>query len=308
MKRLLVNGKAINNDISLENKLKQLDDIITHKELVSKVTAQFVKYLFNNGQDQLALDLMKRSFKHDISKLENDEFYGMAEFADDKKALKDSKSKIGEDKQKAINLHWNRNEHHPEYWVDVLQMTDLDIMELVCDWYSRSLQFGTYMPDFLKDRQENRFHFPQEIYDKILEYYYMASGEKNKDKKVFLGGTCAESTWRKRLIEILDIDYFNPVVDNWNEEAQQKEIEERENCDYCLYTITPLMQGMYSIAEIIDDSNKRPQKTIVCLLKEDDNKQFTDAQWKSLYQVGEMAKRNGAQVFYNLEDVAKYLN
>jgi len=31
--------------------------------------------------------------------------------------------------------------------------------------------------------------------------------------KVFLGGTCNESTWRDELIPMLEIDYFNPVVD-----------------------------------------------------------------------------------------------
>lgn len=130
----------------------------------------------------------------------------------------------------------------------------------------------------------------------------------NKNKKIFLGGTCAESTWRDRLIKLLKIEYFNPVVDDWNEEAQKKEIYEREHDDFCLYTITPLMEGTYSIAEIIDDSNKQPKKTIFCLLKEDDGKSFSEGQWKSLEQVARMAKENGAQVFYNLEDVAKFVN
>jgi hypothetical protein len=32
--------------------------------------------------------------------------------------------------------------------------------------------------------------------------------------KVFLGGTCAETTWRDDLIPKLQIDYFNPVVED----------------------------------------------------------------------------------------------
>ena len=39
--------------------------------------------------------------------------------------------------------------------------------------------------------------------------------------KVFLGGTCNESTWRNRIIPMLAIDYFNPVVDDWNEEEHR---------------------------------------------------------------------------------------
>ena len=61
--------------------------------------------------------------------------------------------------------------------------------------------------------------------------------------KVFLGGTCNESTWRDRLIPMLEMDFFNPVVDDWDEDAQGRERFEREHCDYCLYVITPKMTG-----------------------------------------------------------------
>ena len=79
-------------------------------------------------------------------------------------------------------------------------------------------------------------------------------------KKVFLGGTCNESTWRNELIEDLKINYFNPVVEDWTPECMVEEIRQRETCDFVLYTITPKMTGVYSIAEVIDDSNKRPEK------------------------------------------------
>lgn len=88
-----------------------------------------------------------------------------------------------------------------------------------------------------------------------------------KNKKVFLGGTCNESTWRDFLIKQLQIDYFNPVVDDWTEDCMIEERKQREICDFVLYTITPKMTGVYSIAEVVDDSNKRPEKTVFCLLE-----------------------------------------
>ena len=33
--------------------------------------------------------------------------------------------------------------------------------------------------------------------------------------KVFLGGTCNGSDWREKVIEKLDIDYFNPITAHW---------------------------------------------------------------------------------------------
>lgn len=127
-------------------------------------------------------------------------------------------------------------------------------------------------------------------------------------KKVFLGGTCNESKWREDLIKLLTIDFFNPVVDDWTPECQQKEIEERENCDFCLYVITPKMTGVYSIAEVVDDSNKRPNKTIFCFLLEDGKDKFEGHQIKSLHQVAAMVKSNGAKVAGSLQNVADILN
>jgi hypothetical protein len=129
-------------------------------------------------------------------------------------------------------------------------------------------------------------------------------------KRVFLGGTCNESIWRDLLIPMLKIDYFNPVVDDWTPECQAEEIRQREQCDFCLYTITPRMTGVYSIAEVVDDSNKRPEKTIFCILETDPTggEQFTKGQIKSIEAVGKMVERNGGKLFRSLKDVADYLN
>lgn len=127
-------------------------------------------------------------------------------------------------------------------------------------------------------------------------------------KKVFLGGTCNGSKWRDELIKNLKIDYFNPVVDDWNDEAQEKELEARANCDFVLYVITPKMTGVYSIAEVVDDSNKRPEKTLFYIQGEDDFERFTEGQYKSLKQIYSLVKSNGVHVFQSLSDVWHFLN
>ena len=132
--------------------------------------------------------------------------------------------------------------------------------------------------------------------------------------KVFLGGTCNESTWRDELIKMLKIDYFNPVVDDWTPECMAEEIRQRETCDFVLYVITPKMTGVYSIAEAVDDSNKRPKKTVFCFLDTDTVADgmgllyFTEGQKRSLIAVGKMIWNNGAATFDNLKHVADYLN
>lgn len=130
--------------------------------------------------------------------------------------------------------------------------------------------------------------------------------------KVFFGGTHGKSQWRNKLIPQLKIDYFNPVVDDWTPECQEEEIKQRQTCDFVLYVISPYMQGVYSIAEVVDDSNKRPEKTVFCVLESERNgldfAVFTKGEMKSLEAVKKMVKENKATVCDSLEEVAKYLN
>jgi hypothetical protein len=127
-------------------------------------------------------------------------------------------------------------------------------------------------------------------------------------KKVFLGGTCNDSTWREEIIPLLNIDYFNPVVKNWTPQCQEEEIKQRKECDYVLYVITPKLVGLFSIAELIDDSNKRPEKTLFCYLITDGDYVFNNAQLSSLKAIKDMVIRNDALYFNSLLEVADYLN
>lgn len=130
--------------------------------------------------------------------------------------------------------------------------------------------------------------------------------------KVALFGTCNGSQWRDELIPLLNIEYFNPVVEDWTPECQAREVEERANADYVLYGLTPRMVGVFSIAELIDDSNKQPQKTLFVILKDKDNNGdpviFVPLIQKSMDAVAQLAMKNGAMQFASLKDVADYLN
>ena len=132
-------------------------------------------------------------------------------------------------------------------------------------------------------------------------------------KNVFLGGTCNNSQWREKLKPLLKINYFDPVVPNWTPADQEREIASRKTSDFVLYTITPRMTGVYSIAEVVDDSNKRPSKTVFLVLAtdvEDDGStmEFSKVQTKSLAALTKMVRNNGAVVCSTLQEVADYVN
>lgn len=125
--------------------------------------------------------------------------------------------------------------------------------------------------------------------------------------KVFLGGTCNNSTWRNKLIPFLKIDFFNPVVEDWTPECQEKEIEEKKLfCNIHLYIITKEMKGVFSIAEVIDSVKTKGKITILHIIPEG----FDNAELKSLIAVSNMVILNGgiSYVDNELERTARVLN
>ena len=73
------------------------------------------------------------------------------------------------------------------------------------------------------------------------------------------------------------------------------------------------MKGVYSIAEVVDDSNKQPGKTLFCNLYMGNKKaqELTDHRKQvahSLTATENLVESNGAMVFHSLEAVADFLN
>jgi hypothetical protein len=133
----------------------------------------------------------------------------------------------------------------------------------------------------------------------------------SKNIRIFLGGTCNESAWREDLICLFDrqIGYFNPVVDDWTPDCAKEEISQKRVCDYCLYVITPEMTGVYSIAEVVQDSIKSPEGTIFCILNTGNGySEFDEGQLRSLNAVKRMVVTNGARYFDSLVDIAEFFN
>ena len=132
-----------------------------------------------------------------------------------------------------------------------------------------------------------------------------------KKLKIFLGGTCSNSTWREELLNKLNqekIDAFNPIVKEWTKERQIIEDYHRVTDDICLYVITPEMKGFYSFVEVVDDSNKRPEKTILCVLEKANGKTYEEHIKKCVIKTMQLVKDNGVKVFDNLNDLSTYLN
>lgn len=118
----------------LSEEVKTLVTISRHVRLVQKNLGKIVR------------QLESRAVGHDLSKLADDEFkgfvtlnniarnheYGSPEY---KQSLEANKG--------VIDLHFQRNSHHPEYYQNgVSGMSLVDIIEMVCDWKAASETYG----------------------------------------------------------------------------------------------------------------------------------------------------------------------
>jgi hypothetical protein len=125
--------------------------------------------------------------------------------------------------------------------------------------------------------------------------------------RVFLGGTCNGTTWRDEMIKDLDVDYFNPVVDDWTSEAQAIEEDEKDNkCNIHLYVITDKMKGVFSIAEAVDSVHNKKVHTIFHVIPDG----FDKFQLKSLEAVVKLINDRGGKAFVdsNLGVTTRFIN
>ena len=150
---------------------KIFQDTLIHKEFVMKSTEKLAKYLESVQATRHAQLLRQRAVVHDNSKINNRcELIALSKIINDKSTLRDSSVPISSIMRDAIQLHWQNNAHHPEHFKSMIDMSKLDIMEMCCDWHARSMQYKSDFLSFVKERQEERFHFPDWMFAEIWHY------------------------------------------------------------------------------------------------------------------------------------------
>lgn len=134
-----------------------------------------------------------------------------------------------------------------------------------------------------------------------------------KGYDVFLGGTTNESIWRNIFIEEIkkvapNIKCFNPVVDNWTPECIELENFIKATSKHHVYVITPLMIGVYSIAEAIESAMNNKLTYFVVLETDPTNpdRKFSEQMLYSLDAVGEMVKSHFGN-YYRSNDLSSVI-
>lgn len=127
---------------------KRLDALIRHIENVKSRCLLLGERLISNGEDELGRRLISNGYIHDHSKFSGIEWLylhgDIQEKQPDKFLL-------------AATQHTATNKHHPEFWGTIHEMPRLYVAEMVCDWGSRSSEFGNDLKEWVKDKATSKY-------------------------------------------------------------------------------------------------------------------------------------------------------
>lgn len=151
-------------------KYEHILDTITHKKYVLEACQKLMNLLYQENRLEEAYELAERCLVHDQSKIEQVELKNFTELDNAREGMKIASRLMTDKEKEIISIHWKHNRHHPEHFDDYHEMNEVDIMEMCCDWYSRSLQFKTDFLGFIKSRQEQRFKFDEEFFSRVMKY------------------------------------------------------------------------------------------------------------------------------------------
>lgn len=150
--------------------LLQIKDTIEHKKHVLDAGYKLAKYLLSSGKEELCISLLQRIAEHDNSKFSREELLNLSSIYKTTECFTNPSYSLSQNEKDNIQLHWQNNSHHPEHYQNIEEMSEIDITEMICDWYARSVQYKTDLLEFIETRQKQRFNFPEEIYNKIIFY------------------------------------------------------------------------------------------------------------------------------------------
>lgn len=154
-------------EVSLEEKdsfRKKLFGIVDHINRVNanaeKLALRIIETAKTEEDFTFARRLIEKARSHDQSKFVGIEFESLNKDSDD------NIFKL------AINQHQQTNDHHPEYWGDIRDMSDLALAEFCCDLLSRSQEMGTDLRLYIRDVAMDRWGFncKTKIYHKMKHY------------------------------------------------------------------------------------------------------------------------------------------
>jgi hypothetical protein len=140
---------------------KHLQGIIRHVDNVRTGAKLLGEHMFEQGDMDMARLLVQKVSSHDASKFVGVEWEHLRPGCD-----------TSEEFKMALKQHQLTNDHHPEHWGGVKNMPNICLAEMVCDFYARSIEFGTDLRAYIKDgfMPKHNFTSKTKVYQQIKKF------------------------------------------------------------------------------------------------------------------------------------------
>lgn len=151
---------------------KMVDNFfIIHNAHVEMVQVNMLVFINHFEDPDTKWKIRARFDKHDVSKAEHPEEFGPYVWrywrttwyrgVVDYERFNDAfaSPKVDYFITSGVWHHVKYNRHHPEYHLDHDDMTQVDLIEMVCDWYAMSEEFNSSIDDWVAYVIPRRYHF-----------------------------------------------------------------------------------------------------------------------------------------------------
>lgn len=143
---------------------------------------------------------------------------------------------------------------------------------------------------------------------RLAKYFDDKPKAARSDQRAALFGT-VESGWRAILEDKLECAIFNPVVANWDKEAQAQEELVKKTASALVFCITPKQTGFYSFVELTGAAIRTPERVFICFLNDDEGTTWPEKQQASIDATKTyLTNECGITVYETLDALAEAIN
>ena len=175
-------GKITYCDNIMQSKEKYTEYITNHIKNVQdayKEASDAFKEIFPKvyEKDHLITELNMNLIQHDNSKFSDDEFWGYVMRFFPMKNIDPKSKQVKKDFDLAWLHHIHNNQHHPQHWsfvddgeIKVVDMPDIYIIEMLCDWMAMSKYHGSTTLEYWNSERAKKLPMSKYTKSKVEEF------------------------------------------------------------------------------------------------------------------------------------------
>jgi len=136
---------------------------------------------------------------------------------------------------------------------------------------------------------------------------YPVKSDTKVTRNVFIAGRGDYGNWRSEIKRLLGDNVITAESSGRGLVNAQHDAFEKEHADAIVFVITPSALSTFDLANAVNESNKRPEKTIVCFLSAGNEWMHDPRRYAELSEVRAILESNGARCLNGLAEITELI-